>query len=60
MRFRGVDGKAQKRYDVLRQKLQQRRQQLAGAKRQPDDPEEIPRLEKEIRDIEAEMTKLKG
>lgn len=54
-----MDGKAKKRYDVLQQRLQQRRQQLAGAKRQPDDLDEIARLEKEIRDIETEMAKLK-
>jgi hypothetical protein len=54
-----VDKKAKKRIDVLHQKLQKLRQQLAGAKQQPDEPGDIARLEKEIAVAEAELHTLK-
>jgi len=55
-----VDKKAKKRIDVLQQKLQKLRQQLAGAKQQPDEPGDIVRLEKEIAAAEAELNALKA
>jgi SMC interacting uncharacterized protein involved in chromosome segregation len=55
-----VDKKAKKRIDVLQQKLQKLRQQLAGAKQQPDEPGDIVRLEKEIVAVEAELHSLKS
>ena len=55
-----MDKKAKKRIGVLRLKIQKLRQQLAGAKKQPDEPEEIPRLEQEIAAAEAEIAKLKA
>jgi cob(I)alamin adenosyltransferase len=55
-----MDKKAKKRLDVAHHKLQQLRQQLAGAKAQRDEPEEITRLEKEIAQLEAEVAKLKA
>ena len=54
-----MDKKAKKRIDVLNQKLQKLRQLLSGAKLQPDDPEDIVRLEREIEAAEAELQKLK-
>jgi hypothetical protein len=54
-----MDKKAKKRIDVLQPKLQQLRQQVAGAKKQLDDPEEVTRLEKEIAAVEAELKKLR-
>jgi peptidoglycan hydrolase CwlO-like protein len=54
-----MDKKAKKRIDLLQQKLQKLRQQLAGAKKQPDEPEEIKRLESEIAAAENELRKLK-
>ena len=54
-----MDKKAKKRLQVLRQKLAKLQQQLSGAKQQSDDPEDIPRLEKELADAQAEMAKLK-
>jgi hypothetical protein len=54
-----VDKKVKKRIDVLQQKLQKLRQQLAGAKQQVDDPGDIVRLEKEIAAVEAELHTLK-
>jgi ribosomal protein L29 len=55
-----VDKKAKKRIDVLQQKLQKLRQQLAGAKQQPDEPGDIVRLEKEIAAVETELHALKS
>ena len=55
-----MDKKAKKKIDVLRQRIIKLRQQLAGAKSQPDEPEEIRRFEQEIAAAEAEIEKLKG
>jgi hypothetical protein len=54
-----MDKKAKKRIDLLQQKLQKLRQQLAGAKRQLDEPQEVKRLESDITAIEAELSKLR-
>jgi len=55
-----VDKKAQKKTDVLHQRLHKLQQQLAGAKKQPDDPQEIPRLETEISQVKAELARLQS
>lgn len=55
-----MDKKAKKRIDVLQQRLQKLRQQLAGAKSQPDDPQDAINLEKEIKDVTTELEKLKS
>ena len=39
-----VDKKQKKRVEVLQQKIAKLQQLLAGAKKQPDDPAEVPRL----------------
>jgi capsule polysaccharide export protein KpsE/RkpR len=54
-----MDKKAKKRIDVLQPKLQKLRMQLAGAKKQMDDPDEVRKLEAEIADIEHELKELK-
>jgi len=54
-----MDKKAKKRIDLLQQRLQKLRQQLAGAKKQMDDPDDVRRLEREINDVGAELEKLK-
>ena len=54
-----MDKKALKRIDVLQTKLQKLRQQLAGAKQQMDEPDDVRRIEKEITDAAAELEKLK-
>jgi uncharacterized membrane protein len=51
-----MDKKEKKRIEVLQQKIAKLQQQLAGAKKQPDDPAEIPRLEKELAAAHAELT----
>ncbi|MEX2121695.1 MAG: hypothetical protein WD847_19070 [Pirellulales bacterium] len=54
-----MDKKAKKRIDLLNQRLQKLRMQLAGAKKQMDDPRDITRLEQEIAEVTAELEKLK-
>jgi hypothetical protein len=54
-----MDKKIKKKQDVLRQRLQKLQQQLAGARRQMDDPEEVRRLDQEVASTEAELEKLK-
>jgi hypothetical protein len=55
-----MDGRAKKRLEIVKQKLQLLRQKLAGAKRQDDEPGEVRKLEQEIAALEAEAVKLKG
>lgn len=54
-----MDKKTKKKLEVLRRRLQTLRQQLAGAKQQQDEPDEVERLEKQIATMEAEVEKLK-
>ena len=55
-----MNKKVQKQLDVAKKKLTNLQQQLSGAKKQPDDPADIPRLEKEIAVLLAEIHKLKS
>jgi hypothetical protein len=55
-----MDKKAKKKIDVLHQRLAKLRQQLAGAKKQPDDPQEVERLERDVFAAEMELEKLKS
>lgn len=54
-----MDKKEKKRLEVLQQKIAKLQQLLTGAKKQPDDPADIPRLEKELAATHAELSKLK-
>lgn len=54
-----MDKKAKKRVEVLRKKLATLQQQLAGAKQQPDDPDEPARIQAEIDKTHAELARLK-
>ncbi len=54
-----MDKKAKKRIEVLQPKLQKLRMQLAGAKKQMDDPEEVRKLSEEIATIERELKELR-
>lgn len=54
-----MDKKIKKKQDVLRHRLQKLQQQLAGARRQMDDAEEVRRLNQEVAATEAELEKLK-
>jgi hypothetical protein len=54
-----MDKKIKKKIEVLHARLQTLRQQLSGAKKQRDEPDEVKRLEQEIAAAEAELEKLK-
>ena len=54
-----MDKKAKKRIDLLNQRLQKLRQQLSGARKQMDDPEDVRRLEREVEGVTSELEKLK-
>lgn len=54
-----MDKKEKKRLEVLQQKIAKLQQLLAGAKKQPDDPAEVPRLEKELAAAHAELAVIK-
>jgi hypothetical protein len=56
---KAMDKKEKKRMEVLQQKIAKLQQLLAGAKKQPDDPAEVPRLEKELAAAHAELAALK-
>ena len=53
-----MDRKQKKRIDVIRGKLQQLRQQLAGARLQPDDPQEHQQIADQIQKLETELHQL--
>ena len=55
-----MDKKAKRKLEVLHQRLQKLRQQLAGAKKQEDEPDEISRLEAEFASVEARIEQLKA
>lgn len=54
-----MDKKAKKRLDLLHQRQQKLRQQIAGAKKQNDDPEELAQLERAMAETESELAKLR-
>jgi len=54
-----MDKKDKKRIEVLQQKIAKLQQLLAAAKKQPDDPAEAPRLEKDLAAAPAELAALK-
>ncbi len=54
-----MNKKQKKQLDIEHKKLQQLRLQLAGAKSQLDDPDEVVRIEKEIAATNARIEKLK-
>ncbi len=56
----GLNKKQKKQIEASKNKLGKLRQLLTNAKKQPDDPAEIPRLEGEIAAIEANIEKIKN
>lgn len=50
-----LNKKQKKQADAARKKITSLEQQLAGARDQPDDPGEVPRLEAEIEKLRAEI-----
>ena len=55
-----MNKKDKKRLQVLNQRIQKLRLQLAGARQQGDDPEEFERLERELTSAQSEVAKLKA
>jgi len=55
-----LDKKAKKRVEVLQTRLHKLQLQLAGARKQLDDPEEIPALERQVSEVAAELERLKS
>ena len=54
-----MDKKQKKRIDVLQSRIQNLRQQLAGARKQMDDPQEVKNLENQLAAADAELAKTK-
>ncbi len=54
-----MDKKQKKRSDVLKTRIANLRQQVAGARKQMDDPDELKNLEKQLVAAEAELAKIK-
>ncbi len=54
-----MDKKDKKRQEVLQQRIAKLQQLLSAAKKQPDDPTEVPRLEKELAAAHAELARIK-
>jgi DNA-binding FrmR family transcriptional regulator len=54
-----MDKKVKKKVYVLRQRIQTLHQQLAGAKKQMDDPGETRAIEQQLAAAEAELAKFK-
>ena len=53
-----MDKKTKKRVETLRSKLQGLQKRMAGQKSQPDDPDELARLEQEMKDTQTQLIKL--
>ncbi len=54
-----LNKKQQKQIEATKNKIQRLQTLLNAAKKQPDDPQEIPRLEKQIAELNAEIEKIK-
>jgi hypothetical protein len=54
-----LNKKQKKQLDIEHKKLGQLQQQLAGARRQLDDPQEVARLEQELAATAARIEKLR-
>ena len=55
-----MDKKQKKKIQAIQQRLQRLKSQLAGAKRQMDDPAEVSALARQVAEAEAELAKQKG
>ena len=55
-----LNKKQQKHIEAAKNKIQRLRVLLRAAKNQPDDPQEIPRLENQIADLNAEIEKIRN
>ena len=55
-----MNKKTKKRLELVQQRLQRLRQQLAGARKQMDEPGEVERIQTEIAAAEEELGRLKA
>lgn len=55
-----LNKKQKKQIDAIKNKINGLQQLLRAARNQPDDPAEIPRLEKQIADLQADIEKIKS
>jgi DNA-binding FrmR family transcriptional regulator len=55
-----MDKKAKKKIQAINQRIQKLQQQLAGSRKQMDDPQELRTLQEQLAAAEAELAKLKG
>ncbi len=55
-----LNKKQKKQIDALKNKMQKAQQLLNAARNQPDDPADVPRLEKEVAGYQAEIEKIKS
>jgi len=55
-----MDKKHKKKIDTLHHRVQHLQQQLAGARKQMDDPTEVKSLEQQLAAATAELNKLKA
>ena len=53
-----MDKKVKKKSHVLQQRIQTLRQQLAGARKQMDEPAELKSIERQLAAAEAELAKV--
>ena len=53
-----MDKKTKKKAHVLQQRIQTLRRQLAGARKQRDDPDELKSIERQLAAAEAELAKV--
>jgi DNA-binding FrmR family transcriptional regulator len=54
-----MDKKIKKKIDTLQQRIQKLRQQIAGTKKQMDDPADLKNLERQLAAAEEELAKIK-
>ncbi|WP_169929131.1 hypothetical protein [Fuerstiella marisgermanici] len=55
-----LNKKQKKQIEALKNKMQKAQTLLSAAKNQPDDPADVPRLEKEVAGYQAEIEKIKN
>jgi hypothetical protein len=55
-----LNKKQQKQIEAAKNKITRLRELLSAAKKQPDDPQEIPRLEKQIAELNAEIEQIRN
>ena len=55
-----MNKKQKKQIDALKNKVQRLQQLLNAARKQPDDPADIPQLERQIAEMNAEMEKIRN